>query len=265
MGVYTVYTVNSFFIWPHGLALWQWGRLIRTQLPFHAPAGTAKSAWFLRGVPYRVSIQMKYVGWRDTIEDRSYMCNPCSLSGETLSPAPGRSETCSNQGLPARPCMRGAYITTCCHHRWCVLSENEYPRQLPLWWSVSGGRDSLSTQRTFCYLVSTLYAYSSWTCKIDTFVSFSRYECFKQENTISLFPIALLLIFSISVSVVSIHFHYNSDHWLAMRFTHNIRRIPLFFLLYLFFQVYLQWKEPVFHQVRECVMLTLLRLLIVCY
>ncbi|XP_035521938.1 alkaline ceramidase 3 [Morone saxatilis] len=42
------------------------------------------------------------------------------------------------------------------------------------------------------------------------------YECFKQEHGISLFPIALLLIFSVSVTVV-----------------------------------YLQWKEPVFHQVRE--------------
>ncbi|XP_064837737.1 alkaline ceramidase 3 isoform X1 [Oncorhynchus masou masou] len=40
------------------------------------------------------------------------------------------------------------------------------------------------------------------------------YECFKQENTLSLFPITLLLFFSVSVSVV-----------------------------------YLQWKEPVFHQV----------------
>eukprot|EP00064_Thunnus_orientalis_P015145 superscaffoldBa00002753_g15195 len=40
------------------------------------------------------------------------------------------------------------------------------------------------------------------------------YECFKQENSLSLFPIALLLIFSVSVTVV-----------------------------------YLQWKEPVFHQV----------------
>lgn len=40
------------------------------------------------------------------------------------------------------------------------------------------------------------------------------YECFKQENSISLFPIALLLIFSVTVTVV-----------------------------------YLQWKEPVFHQV----------------
>ncbi|XP_075957386.1 alkaline ceramidase 3 isoform X2 [Anarhichas minor] len=40
------------------------------------------------------------------------------------------------------------------------------------------------------------------------------YECFKQENNISVFPIALLLIFSVSVTVV-----------------------------------YLQWKEPVFHQV----------------
>ncbi|KAJ7996075.1 hypothetical protein DPEC_G00233310 [Dallia pectoralis] len=40
------------------------------------------------------------------------------------------------------------------------------------------------------------------------------YECFKQENTLGLFPIILLLIFSFLVSVV-----------------------------------YLQWKEPVFHQV----------------
>ncbi|XP_077449016.1 alkaline ceramidase 3 isoform X2 [Stigmatopora argus] len=40
------------------------------------------------------------------------------------------------------------------------------------------------------------------------------YECFKQGNTISWFPVALLLIFSITVTVV-----------------------------------YLQWKEPVFHQV----------------
>uniref|UniRef100_A0A3Q2Q242 Alkaline ceramidase n=1 Tax=Fundulus heteroclitus TaxID=8078 RepID=A0A3Q2Q242_FUNHE len=40
------------------------------------------------------------------------------------------------------------------------------------------------------------------------------YECFKQENSISLFPIVLLLIFSVSVTLV-----------------------------------YLQWKEPVFHQV----------------
>ncbi|KAL0994367.1 hypothetical protein UPYG_G00121220 [Umbra pygmaea] len=40
------------------------------------------------------------------------------------------------------------------------------------------------------------------------------YECFKQENTLGLFPVILLLIFSVSVSVV-----------------------------------YLQWKEPVFHQV----------------
>lgn len=45
------------------------------------------------------------------------------------------------------------------------------------------------------------------------FLSF-RYECFKQENTISLFPIALLLIFSVSVTVVSTHFHYNSNHLL---------------------------------------------------
>ncbi|TNN62508.1 Interstitial collagenase [Liparis tanakae] len=41
-----------------------------------------------------------------------------------------------------------------------------------------------------------------------------RYECFKQEKSISLFTIALLLIFSVSVTLV-----------------------------------YLQWKEPVFHQV----------------
>ncbi|XP_068457315.1 alkaline ceramidase 3 isoform X2 [Clinocottus analis] len=40
------------------------------------------------------------------------------------------------------------------------------------------------------------------------------YECFKQEHSISLFPIALLLLFSVSVTVV-----------------------------------YLQWQEPVFHQV----------------
>ncbi|XP_061607899.1 alkaline ceramidase 3 isoform X3 [Phyllopteryx taeniolatus] len=41
-----------------------------------------------------------------------------------------------------------------------------------------------------------------------------RYECFKQGNSISWFPVALLFIFSITVTVV-----------------------------------YLQWKEPVFHQV----------------
>uniref|UniRef100_A0A3Q2ZIM2 Alkaline ceramidase n=1 Tax=Kryptolebias marmoratus TaxID=37003 RepID=A0A3Q2ZIM2_KRYMA len=41
-----------------------------------------------------------------------------------------------------------------------------------------------------------------------------RYECFKQENSVNLFPIALLLVFSVSVTLV-----------------------------------YLQWKEPVFHQV----------------
>ncbi|XP_010868964.1 alkaline ceramidase 3 isoform X2 [Esox lucius] len=40
------------------------------------------------------------------------------------------------------------------------------------------------------------------------------YECFKQENALGVFPITLLLIFSVLVSVV-----------------------------------YLQWKEPVFHQV----------------
>ncbi|KAM8897921.1 alkaline ceramidase 3 [Spinachia spinachia] len=40
------------------------------------------------------------------------------------------------------------------------------------------------------------------------------YECFKEENRVGLLPIALLLIFSVSVTVV-----------------------------------YLQWKEPVFHQV----------------
>ncbi|MEQ2279895.1 Alkaline ceramidase 3 [Ameca splendens] len=45
------------------------------------------------------------------------------------------------------------------------------------------------------------------------------YECFKQENSISLFPIVLLIIFSVSVTLV-----------------------------------YLQWKEPVFHQVRVCSM-----------
>lgn len=43
---------------------------------------------------------------------------------------------------------------------------------------------------------------------------YSLYECFKQEHTISLCSITLLLIYSVSVSVV-----------------------------------YLQWKEPVFHQV----------------
>uniref|UniRef100_A0A3B5KJJ8 Alkaline ceramidase n=1 Tax=Takifugu rubripes TaxID=31033 RepID=A0A3B5KJJ8_TAKRU len=45
-------------------------------------------------------------------------------------------------------------------------------------------------------------------------ICFSRYECFKEENSINLFSITLLLIFSLSVTVV-----------------------------------YLNWKEPVFHQV----------------
>ncbi|KAM9455384.1 alkaline ceramidase 3 [Clarias gariepinus] len=49
------------------------------------------------------------------------------------------------------------------------------------------------------------------------------YECFKQENAVHCLPIALLLFFSITVSVV-----------------------------------YLQWKEPVFHQVMYAVLVAFL-------
>ncbi len=65
------------------------------------PAGAAWSAWFLRGVSYRVPVHMEYVGWRDsldTIENGWLHGNLGSLSGETISPAMSHSETRSNQG-----------------------------------------------------------------------------------------------------------------------------------------------------------------------
>lgn len=43
---------------------------------------------------------------------------------------------------------------------------------------------------------------------IKAFVSSLRYECFKQENSSSLFPITILFIFSASVTAVSLHSHY---------------------------------------------------------
>lgn len=122
--------------------------------------------------------------------------------------------------------------------------------------------DSLSTQRTwvtpatFRYLFSFRFGYSNRTYKINTFylLFFFRYECFKQENSISLFPIALLLIFSVSVTVVSIHCHNNRIIYFEPHCKGSIASVTphLEQFLYLSLQVYLQWKEPVFHQVRAC-------------
>ena len=82
------------------------------------------SAWFLRGVSYRVPVHMEYVGWRDsldTIENGWLHGNLGSLSGETISPTISRSETRSNQGQSEWPHRCGAYIAQvanqCGHHR----------------------------------------------------------------------------------------------------------------------------------------------------
>ncbi|KAI4877802.1 hypothetical protein NFI96_012656 [Prochilodus magdalenae] len=78
------------------------------------------------------------------------------------------------------------------------------------------------------------------------------YECFKQEHAINYFPIALLLFFSIIVSVVRM----TSSPFPILSLPYVPQDIQAFIAICtekqavaLHYKVYLQWKEPVFHQV----------------
>ncbi|XP_028838325.1 alkaline ceramidase 3 isoform X2 [Denticeps clupeoides] len=101
----------------------------------------------------------------------------------------------------------------------------------PIYGAIKTFKDGLETRYVFAFLGLAAVGIGSWCFHMTLLYEmqlldelpmiysccvfvYCLYECFKQEHAISYFPISILLVYSIAVSVV-----------------------------------YLQWKEPVFHQV----------------
>ncbi|MBN3324943.1 ACER3 ceramidase, partial [Atractosteus spatula] len=119
---------------------------------------------------------------------------------------------------------------------WCTTERGNTVSNLimilpPIYGAIQTVRDGLEIRYVFAYLGLTAVGIGSWCFHMTlqyemqlldelpmiysccVFV-YCLYECFKQKSSMNYFPIVLLLVFSVLVTVV-----------------------------------YLQWKEPVFHQV----------------